>query len=220
VKDNPLASTGMLTERNSSAFLGSCAIYVKPELALTAAHCVRHLQPSDIKVILPAWEGTADVLAVHCHPRADLAILRIKHDPVEYASLLPELPFSGLGNLTGVGADFCAYGFPEFQAWDDDKPEATGRLFKGHIQRLFTYKDHTKNYEYVAGEMSIPSPRGLSGGPLFLADDPDKLIGIAAANIYSSTPGEIEGTVSYGVAVLLWIVQVWLDDFVRAVPRA
>lgn len=205
----------MLLQAESGAFLGSCAVYARPVYALTAAHCIAHLAPGDIKVVLPVWGGTARVLAAHHHPEADLAVLRIEHDPGELDSILDELPFRGLAPLTGVGANFGAYGFPEHPDWSDDRPEAAGRLFKGHFQRLFTFEDHTGRYSYPAGEMSIPSPRGLSGGPLFSLDQPDKLAAIAAANVYSSTPGEIEGTVSYGIAVLLWMTQVWLDDQVR-----
>lgn len=209
---NPLAATGMLRQAESDAFLGSCAVYARPVYALTAAHCVARLAPEEIKVVLPVWGGTASVVAVHRHPSADLAVLRIKHDPSELDSILDELPFRGLVTLTGVGEGFGAYGFPEHQDWDGDELTATGRLLKGHFQRLFTFKDHTGEYSYPAGEMSVASPRGLSGGPLFSLEQPDKLAAIAAANVYSSTPGELEGTVSYGIAVLLWTTQVWLDE--------
>jgi S1-C subfamily serine protease len=217
VTGNPLASTGMLIERETQTFLGSCAVYGSPRCALTAAHCIASFDPESINVVLPQW-GIARVVAAHSHPKADLAVLRIEHEPGEFDSILDEVPFESVVPLRGVGTDFGAYGFPEHRDWGSDTSAATGRLFKGHFQRLFEHVDPA-GYSYAAGEMSISSPRGLSGGPLWLLDDPDKLVGIAAANVYSETPGAIEGTVSYGVAVLLWLHQTWLDDFVRLSRR-
>lgn len=70
--------------------------------------------------------------------------------------------------------DFIAFGCPS---------EATGdvaRFFKGHFQRCFRYSDPAGR-SYFAGEMSIPVPAGMSGGPLSSPSTPEKICAIATA---------------------------------------
>jgi hypothetical protein len=106
----------------------------------------------------------------------------------------------------------------------------TARLFRGHFQRGLRYI--RGNYEYEAGEMSIPSPAGLSGGPLFRPHDFNYVTAVATENVQSTTyVGRIEevtkeGVVErhverdvaqYGIAAVLAPLSEWLDE---VAPRA
>ena len=52
------------------------------------------------------------------------------------------------------------------------------RLVKGHFQRYFGYAAPGSTESYFAGEMSIPAPAGLSGGPLSYEACPQELIAV------------------------------------------
>ncbi len=103
------------------------------------------------------------------------------------------------------------------------------RLFVGHFQRFFTF-DGLSGRKFFAGEMSIPAPAGLSGGPLWVPENPSKLIAIVSSNMESHsiidsyeettqdgevTRGEIRRQISYGVCVMLSEVGDWVWDRVR-----
>ena len=59
-------------------------------------------------------------------------------------------------------------GFPTEGPFDEAPaiPIPVPRLFLGYYQRFFKYPETSRN-RYLAGEMSIPAPGGLSGSPLF-----------------------------------------------------
>ncbi len=137
----------------------------------------------------------------------------------------PTEPFWGsVGNFS-LGEEFHAFGYPE-NVLGQDARVPTARLFTGHYQRFFQYRSHA-GYEYLAGEMSIPSPAGLSGGPLFRPGAPQMVTALAAENFDSSTTldaheevSEERGTVrtqyqriiSYGLAVMLDPLRDWFDE--------
>jgi hypothetical protein len=125
----------------------------------------------------------------------------------------------------GLGEDFAAYGYPtEGPSPTSTSDVPTPRLFRGHYQRFFQYSDD--RYSYVAGELNIPAPAGISGGPLFNPGALMVLTGIVAGNIetYSTlswreevSEGGVERVemhhrvIEYGIAVMLSSVQDWLD---------
>jgi hypothetical protein len=83
--------------------------------------------------------------------------------------------------------------------------------------------------------LSIPAPRGLSGGLIFWPDAQYVLNGVVTENIESKTaveeheeetkPGEkrtlrVERVISYGVAVVLHPLSDWLDPQVPTIAQA
>ena len=124
-----------------------------------------------------------------------------------------------------MGEDFFAYGYPA----DPIGPNAsapTQRLFKGHYQRFMEHRSFM-GYRYLAGEMSIAAPAGLSGGPLFRPGAPQMVTALVAENIASqlvvdsieerSEAGRVvktevrQNVISYGTAVMLSAISDWLD---------
>ena len=141
------------------------------------------------------------VEAIDRHPEADLAVLRVDRDAAQGVEpFWRALP-------ARFGEPFIAFGYPE-NVFGEDSGQPTARLFRGHYQRFF--ENHSRmGYRYEAGEMSIPSPRGLSGGPLFRVGAPMYALGLAAENFQSTTGLEV---ISYGVAVMLAPLEGWLDE--------
>ena len=107
------------------------------------------------------------------------------------------------------GGDFISFGYPS-----EEGERAVPRFFKGHFQRHFGYSDPSGR-TYFAGEMSIPAPAGLSGGPLSRPQTPDKICAIVTTNHDSYlvidsyeeeerdgdvSRGQIRRVVSYGIA--------------------
>lgn len=225
---NPL-DAGMLLRvnpelTNSWFFLGSCFAFREPHAFVTAGHCVDALEPAELRLVVPrVLRPPVPVETVARHPSADVAVVRV---PPETAS--PVQPFwNAVGNY-GWGEEFFAYGYAEDRGRTADLAP-TPRLFKGHYQRFFD-QDSFAGYRYTAGEMSIPSPPGLSGGPLFRPGAPHLVTALAAENTDSTTTLEAvedvttEGNqrmthyqrvISYGVAVMLDPLGDWIDEHLR-----
>lgn len=226
----PFSATALLLDRSRrNAFLGSCFAFRNATTFLTAAHCIKGLAADQVGVSIhlenqPDNDGL-DVIELVPHPTADLAILRVR--PWS-SDLFP--PYRGITEGYRPGDHFAAFGYPE---------DATGRanvapiprFFRGHFQRFLEYRSPL-GYSYVAGELSIRAPSGLSGGPVFLPDQPDYAAGVVAENIESSTHRHtveevttesssyrevVRSIVDYGICVMLDEVRDWLDT---AVPPA
>lgn len=219
---NPLLAVGLVFSRGDEGrVLGSCFAFRDRGHFLTAHHCIREVQPSNLGILLPRHnERYLRVADIQLHPSADLAVLRTDdHEPPEVA------PFWNTVTNWALGEEFFAYGYPA----DPLGPipmAPTSRLFKGHYQRFF---DHISfmGFRYLAGEMSIAAPAGLSGGPLFRPRAPRVVTALATENMSSElVVGSVEETtvsgtpsrtvirqnvVSYGVAVMLSEVADWLD---------
>lgn len=101
------------------------------------------------------------------------------------------------------------------------------RVFVGHYQRTFTYRERL--YEFEAGELSIAAPEGLSGAPVFNRERPSEVQAVVVGNREERTERTYEETfddagekhthaaysiVSYGVAVLLDSLSDWLNEHV------
>jgi hypothetical protein len=191
---------------------------------LTAKHCVGNLEPNQIAVITPLGGLVKAASSVNRHPSADLAIIETGTMHVEGDEVKP---FEAIASEDRLGADFYAYGYPEDVLGEGDANQAE-RLFKGHFQRFLRHNNH------VAGEMSIPSPLGLSGGPLFRPFEPCDLLGMAIGNKSSYTtpdsaevemsPGlrvekHVRRMVEYGIALMLADVADWIHESMPAYQR-
>jgi hypothetical protein len=226
---NPLNAVGLvfqLREGAPMAFLGSCFAYRHRTHFLTAAHVVRD-KPVEKLVVLSPHEGVfCEIAAVQLHPSADAAVLVLKSQGREIVE-----PFWGCVGNYGLGEEYFAYGFPEdYRGPNEGRP--TARLFRGHFQRFMQHESHM-GYSYLAGELSTPCPGGLSGGPLFRPGAPVMITGLVAENIEAATfldeeeivldDGKVVNehyrrVINYGVAVMLYSIEEWINHYVP--PRA
>lgn len=222
---NPLNAVGLVFEERESspmAFLGSCFAYQQRTHFLTAAHVIRD-KPVERLVVLSPQEGVfCPLREVHIHPNADAAVLVLKSSGREIVE-----PFWGCVGNYALGEEYFAYGFPEdYRGPNQGQP--TARLFRGHFQRFMQHKSHM-GYSYVAGELSTPCPGGLSGGPLFRPGAPVMITGLVAENIEAATFLDeqevvlVDGSVvnehyrrviNYGVAVMLNVIEDWINEHV------
>jgi hypothetical protein len=171
----PIATAVVLiVEGGKVSIAGTCFPFRLRSVFLTAAHCVP--LGSDV-VVLQGRSHQRRVTAIERHPNCDVALIRtdIGSSPYDSESLAI---ISTLATDLSVGGDFLTFGHPV-----EGVPEAraTGRLLKGHFQRYFTYTN-TAGILYWAGEMSVPTPAGHSGGPVVRANAPHVLDGIVTAN--------------------------------------
>jgi hypothetical protein len=235
VEPDPLSCVGLLVyldeETMSQSILGTCAAFRQPHVALTAAHTLSAVKkPTRIRIEYPRRGLFYRVTNVKMHNSADLAILFSPSDEVDDLRGPPPGAFSNFVANWGLGEDFYAYGFPiEGPGRSPVGQTPTPRLFKGSYQRFFEF-DAPGGYRYLAGELSIPAPAGLSGGPLFRPEAPSLLTGIVTMNTeaystedwYEETTGEgtarVEAhhrVIRYGVGVMLSPLSDWLDEFVQ-----
>jgi hypothetical protein len=178
---------------------------------------------------MPGAPAPIRFAGVEHHPDADLSLLTIDRDALDYEPYWE--PFWNFVTNWQVGEEFMAYGYPVDTLVDDDDRRPTPRLFRGHYQRFWFHRAGPR-FRYVAGELSIPAPSGLSGGPVFRPDALPMLTGMVTANVDSTTYSDeveersrdgviVERTllkriVSYGVAVMLSQLAGWLDERVAA----
>jgi hypothetical protein len=210
-------------------FAGTCFAFRHTNVFMTAAHCVHGLTPDVLLVVTPTFPGGAHrVVRITRHATADIAVLEL--DPDEWPAVEP---FVTIGSIPPLGADFMAYGFPEdAPAPSQLRREPVQRLFRGYIQRTLQYE--LGAYKYRAAEMSVPSPQGLSGGPLFTPSNQSEVMGVATQNVESMTfvgrrEEVVDGDttykstdihhVQYGIATLIAPVTPWIDEIVRTHRR-
>lgn len=229
---NPLISVGALfhMREERASFLGTCFPFRDENHFLTAAHCVGQLTAREIAIGIPVNldAGPVEVSEILRHPCADIAVLRTPK--VAEGAVTPFWNY--VGNYT-YGEEFMSFGYPE-DIFGPDARHPTARLFRGHIQRILDHQSHL-GYKYVAGELNIGCPAGLSGGPVFRPGAPVMLIGIVTENLESMTMlhsvEEIQkdgsltrerfhNVISYGVALLLDQVAEWLESMVPPLDSA
>lgn len=212
-------STGFLVGTGSNGkpgITGSCAAYTRRGVLVTAAHCIPVSTDSELYVVLPAVEP---VLAhqVVIHPDSDIAV--VFATPARPEVL--QMQVFGLDNGDLIeGGDFLTFGYPT-----DGTGTPTGRLFKGHFLRHLGYTD-SSNRSYFAGELSIPAPGGLSGGPVVRDHSSQLLTAIVTTNVESyvildsfeeverdgkTLRVESRRVVQYGIAAMLPGLAAWLD---------
>lgn len=234
-------SVGVFARERDGAFdfLGTAFAFRDGSHFLTASHCVPDNLPTEVppdsgvEVSLPSGvEGMAYVARVRSfvrHPTADLAVLTVEGDPPGVLESAAD-PFLSVGFVgKEVGEEFLSFGYPMSREPVPTFPGIgpTGRVFVGHYQRAFPYRECGREYE--AAELSVPAPEGLSGAPVFNRERPSEVQAVVAGNREErieqvreetiSTAGdkhtlETYRIVSYGIAVLLDPLRGWLDEHV------
>jgi trypsin-like peptidase len=234
---NPLAAVRLLLhidQQEDLSFLGTCFAFRHPHYLLTAAHCVGELTETGLAVASPAdIEGSSLLVnrvqvsqSIIKHPTADVAIVTVAE-----ANADPAEAFWDCVSNYSLGEDFFAFGFPE-NVFGEHSRQPTPRLFKGYFQRFMEYQSYI-GYKYKAGELNIPCPGGLSGGPLFRPGAPVMLTGLVTENHESTTflhsveevlkDGNVirehyQNVINYGVCLMLDSVKDWLDEHIP--PRS
>ncbi len=133
------------------------------------------------------------VTEIASHTEADVALVKVQpsveaenHPFFELATDRPE-----------IGDDFVTFGYPPDVFGVAEDP--AGRLFKGHFQRFMFFQPHWgAEYNYVAAELSIPCPEGLSGAPSTVHKRQLEAIGLITWNLRTTTGDE---RIEYGVAL-------------------
>jgi hypothetical protein len=224
---NPLHGVCLLFDDNgrSSAFLGTCFAFRYKNHFLTAAHCVKDRALADLAVYHPFDGVYSRVARVVTHASADIAVVVLVNEGREGTQ-----PFLEFTSSYGAATQYTAYGFPE-DSMGPNQGKPIARVFRGYFQRFMEYESGM-GYKYVAGELSIACPGGLSGGPLFILDQPWVVFGLVAENLETTTfldsveqvldDGQLvhehyRRVINYGVAVMLDQIGEWIDQHV---PRA
>lgn len=225
---NPLRAVGKVMRASPGfgppfKFLGSCFSLRWNNRFVTAAHCVDGVPPEELGVETPVGGIVSRVSWVRAHETADIAVLALSGFLIGGETH----PFWGVVSNWSLGEEFMAYGYPaDVLGREPDQP--TERLFRGYYQRFMRHRGHL-GYAYLAAELSIPSPAGLSGGPLFRPQAHPMLVAMATENLQSTTyleeveiedqPGHrterrFERVIQYGVALLLSDLSEWLEGFI------
>jgi hypothetical protein len=226
----PLNAAGLVYSHDSggTTILGTCSAYRGRDTWITAAHCVPEGVEAMVRPAVGPSEGErayTTAATVLRHPSADLAVLRLEpSSPGEHDALA----YKGTAQRLIDGGDFIGMGFPV-----EGVQTPVARMFKGHFMRYFRYDAPSGSYSYLAAEMSIPAPPGLSGGALALPSEPEQLAAVVTTNVDSEVvldrteQVERDGAmyreaivrqVSYGLAVLLQgPAAEWLDEM--SAPR-
>lgn len=138
---------------------------------------------------------------------SDLAVFQTDAPDAKWAA-----PFQKLKYVADLGEEICAFGYPQ-DLMSEVPAKETPRFFRGTVQRPFLFERSGRRYS--AFELSFPCPPGLSGGPVFLADNPSTVIGVVTENFETYTvehevveekrPGEVirreaRSVITYGVA--------------------
>jgi hypothetical protein len=219
----PLNAAGLVYSENS--LLGTCSAYKSRDAWVTAAHCVPDGIEAMVRPAVGPSPGERDYSmppTVVRHPNADLAVLLFEPSPPGEHD---ELAYGGTAEQLIDGGDFIGVGFPVEGA---EIPAPVPRLFKGHFMRYFGYESVNGRYDYLAAEMNIPAPAGLSGGGLALPSEMERLAAVVTTNhdsqavLDQTEEVERDGTtvrlatvrqVSYGIAaLLLGPARDWLDE--------
>ena len=215
----------------SSRFLGSCSAFRVPHFALTAAHVVKGYPTDQLSLRFPGQSVVRRVHNVIFHEYGDIAILETQPLDIDVRQgLFPDVAFLDVATPSVLGEDVLAVGYPQETPVGASESETPLRLFKGHIQRVFANRDlYGHRYRYDAAELSMPAPRGASGGPVFTRDDPNRLVGVIAGNYESHRdsysfeeeqgPGKIVRTkgyniINYGIAILGAPLLTWFDEHI------
>ena len=188
---------------------------------ITASHCVQDIEPAQLKIMNPLNNNhDLNCVAIHRHSKADIAV-------VEVEGPVPERfqKFKITRSDFSYGAPIHCFGI--ILDWEGSTDYAPARVIGGIIQRDFIYDDSV--YKSPAFELSTPIPKGMSGGPAFLAVQADVAIGIAIATIKSEvvissfeecendeikTRERISEITRYGVVLRLYTVRDWLEEII------
>jgi len=193
-----------------------------PKFFLTAAHNIENFEPHNLMVGGVSAEVNILLLNVEeiiKHPDADLALLKVREEPspkLQHFQDVVEFQFGTPAGTWGI----------TFQDSEGGMKEPIPRSLTGNLQRLFRHT--TKSYSYLAVELSIPFPKGMSGAPVFRIRSPLKdIIGVATGAIDTTSeidtietiekPGYKEvirtaKVIQYGICVYLEPLLEWLRE--------
>lgn len=230
---NPRDMIGQVYERGPSTdsasgmrrqtFLGTSFALWHPDYFLTAHHCIEDRRARDV-FVYGAFGGVVQprpVTRVHQHDRADVAVLVC--ETLTWGTVSPFPAVREYADLL-LGEEFYAYGFPVDALTYDQEEGPTPRAFRGHFQR-YCIHESSMGYRYRAGEMSMPAPSGLSGGPVFSTEGDLEVFGLVAANLEANRLLHEEDqeigndervkrqryrVIAYGMSVLLDPIVNWL----------
>ncbi len=211
------ALIGYNSSKKKREIIGSCFRLWASNYFLTANHCVNGLKPEQIQV-MNCMDDNHDFqcIAVYQHSKSDIAVLEVKGE-------IPEIfeKFKLSEQNFAYGSQIHCFGMNI----DWDKSGSPGRVIGGIIQRDFTYSDG--KYESKALELSVPIPKGTSGGPAFFANKDDTVIGMAIGTIKSEvvvssfeeyeekevkTRERISEIIRYGVILRLDPLKEWIQS--------
>jgi hypothetical protein len=226
---NPVAATGIVAQASQGyVVLGTCTAFLRPDYALSAAHCVEKIDAGDIRVLFFARDGEMRrVDSVTKHTTADLCVMKLS--PVEGDDLSGHSSNAFWGFApAALGDEFMTYGYPVegYQAVNPFLAAESARVIRGHYQR-FSQFGVPGGYEFLAGEMSVTALAGMSGGPLFRPNAHPVLTGLVAGTVersvtaYSKTEvrngvetytERVDRITVYGIALMLEPLRDWLTD--------
>jgi hypothetical protein len=154
--------------------LGSCFRVNDSNYYITANHCLDRLESKDLAVSNIFRNNDLLCSSIHRHDKADIAIIKVEGQiPKEY------------GNFNIVEADHFVgttiHCFGMMEEGEHIKGDSPMRVIGGIIQRDFIHKNGP--YESWCFEFSSPIPKGMSGGPAFLARNEKIVVGVAIGTI-------------------------------------
>ncbi|PVY32284.1 S1 family peptidase [Williamsia muralis] len=182
---DPLNACGVIacqTADGAEHITGSCFLFRSDSFVLTAAHCIPD-DAHDLVVILPRLDRRLRVQEVITHSTADIAALICDASDERRPDGSPAIAFSDGVDDVALGQEWYAYGFPALTG-PDVSPTMPARLYKPYFQRFFDYVS-PNGRAYIAAELSVPAPGGLSGSPLFRPNALSMVSGIVTANYES-----------------------------------
>jgi len=142
----------------------------------TCKHIIEMVQANEVLVGKNLNTGELAVISnIKVHPTYDFAIAKFNKNQnsqplqIEDTAYLP-------------GHDVRAFGFTH-SGKDENIVKVDPRLFKGHIVR--TSEDSEKDFAKSTMELSFPSHKGFSGGPL-VSEQTGKIVGMLYGNQESS----------------------------------
>jgi Trypsin-like peptidase domain len=211
-------------------FLGTCFAYREPWFFLTAAHCIEGFAAEDLGVDAPGKSGTGHpIREVNVLDGVDLAVLRA---PDRGAWMSSVDPYRDIQHEYEIAQDFVSFGFPA-ETVETRANQPVAQIFKGHFVQLLLQFADPWGRSYVASEMSIPAPEGLSGAPVYSPAQPYVVTAMVTGEKSTFTiperveeeagPGQVRVTevrrqISYGVALMLHPYAAWIEEQLSAGP--
>lgn len=205
-----LLSEERLTHPHLNPLLGTGFSLFNPRLIVTAKHVVGEL--SSILVSSRATKAPEVSSNIHLHPAADLAAIVVTE---QFSENLEAFCSPTKHGATRIGDDVFSYGYPNFC----NEKESFGRLFKGYVQRVYSFNEEHNHFEKLEVGMSVF--HGQSGSPVLLDTSDGRFlnaIGVVSdtVDITSGKKGNITHY-SYADCVMLSPFLPWLQTIIESI---